>query len=92
MLTCILDIHVSVHHETIYENDQLCRIIDYSLVTLHVSNNIFAHHQEHLNFITASGITHYVAASWYHGSFGNEGIINYPTQLHLVGHFRVSYL
>jgi hypothetical protein len=37
---------------------QLCRIICYSLVALHVSSDIFAHHQEHLNCITASGITH----------------------------------
>jgi len=37
---------------------QLCRTIYYSLAALHVSSNIFAHHQEHLNCITASGITH----------------------------------
>jgi len=30
---------------------QLCRIIYYSLAALHVSNDIFAHHQEHLNCI-----------------------------------------
>jgi len=34
-------------------------------------NDIFAHHQEHLNCITASGITH-VAASWYYGRVGTE--------------------
>ena len=28
---------------------QLCRIIFYSLAALHVSSDIFAHHQEHLN-------------------------------------------
>jgi len=37
---------------------QLCRIIYYSLAALRVSSNIFAHPQEHLNCITASGITH----------------------------------
>jgi len=37
---------------------QLCRIIYYSLAALHVSSDIFAHHQEQLNCITASGITH----------------------------------
>ena len=37
---------------------QLCRIIYYFLAALHVSSDIFAHHQEHLNCITASGITH----------------------------------
>jgi hypothetical protein len=37
---------------------QLCRIIYYSWAAVHVSNDIFAHHQEHRNCITASGITH----------------------------------
>jgi hypothetical protein len=37
---------------------QLCRIIYYSLAALHISRNIFAHNQEHLNCITASDITH----------------------------------
>jgi len=37
---------------------QLCRIIYYSLAALHVSTDIFARHQDHLNCITASGITH----------------------------------
>jgi len=37
---------------------QLCKIIYYSLAALHVSNDICAHYQGHLNFITASGITH----------------------------------
>jgi hypothetical protein len=36
---------------------QLCRIIYYSWASLHVSSDTFAHHQEHLNCITASGIT-----------------------------------
>jgi hypothetical protein len=37
---------------------QLCRIIYYSLAALPVSSDIVAHHQEHLNCITVSGITH----------------------------------
>jgi hypothetical protein len=37
---------------------QLCRIIYYSLDAVRVLSDIFAHHQEHLNCITASGITH----------------------------------
>jgi hypothetical protein len=36
----------------------LCTIIYYSLAALHVSSDIFAHHQEHLKCITDSGITH----------------------------------
>jgi len=37
---------------------QLCRIIYFSLAALHVSSDIFVHHQEHLNCITVCGITH----------------------------------
>jgi len=37
---------------------QLCSIIYYSLAALHVSSNIFAHHQEHLIVFTAAGFTH----------------------------------
>jgi hypothetical protein len=37
---------------------QMCRIIYYSLAALHVSSDIFAHYQEHLNRITAYVITH----------------------------------
>jgi len=33
---------------------QLCRIFYYSLAALHVSGDIFAHHQGHLNCITAA--------------------------------------
>jgi len=44
--------------------------LHYSLAALNVSSNIFTHHQEHLKYITDSGITHYVAAVWYHGSVG----------------------
>jgi hypothetical protein len=37
---------------------QLCRIVYYSLAALRVSSDIFGHHQEHLNCITASDIAH----------------------------------
>ena len=37
---------------------QLCRITYYYLAAVHVSSDIFAHHQEHPNRITVSGITH----------------------------------
>ena len=95
---------------------QLHRIIYYSLVALHVLSNLFAHHQEHLNCITASGITHICRcrlASWgvlelqfQHNTVqmllmmnenvarnmqSSQEIINYPTQLHLVCHFRILY-
>ena len=42
---------------------QLCRMIYYTLAALHVSSDIFAHHQENLNCITASGIIH-VCRCW----------------------------
>jgi len=51
------------------EKMQLCRIIYYSLAALHVSNYIFAHHQEHLKCIAASDIRHVCRCrlvSWYH--------------------------
>jgi len=41
----------------------LCRIIYYSLAALHVSRDIFAHDQEHINCITASGVP-YVCCCW----------------------------
>jgi hypothetical protein len=49
---------------------QLFRIIYHSLAALHVSSDIFAHHQEHLNCITVSGITHYDVAGRCHGRVG----------------------
>jgi hypothetical protein len=51
---------------------QLCRIIYYSLAAVHVSCDIFTHNLEHLNCITASGFTHYVAAGWYHENVGTD--------------------
>ena len=94
---------------------QLCRIIYYSLAALHVSSDIFPHHQEHLDCITASVITHvcrcqpsatYVCNTRSCNTVqmllmmreniarnmqSSQGIINYPTQLHLVGHFRILH-
>jgi hypothetical protein len=48
-----LDIHGSVYNDTVFTKItykmQLCRIIHCSLTALHVSSDIFAHRQEHLN-------------------------------------------
>jgi hypothetical protein len=44
--------------KTDYENNQqdvLYRLIYYSKSPLHVSGNVFAHHQEHLNVFRISG-------------------------------------
>ena len=95
---------------------QLCRIMYYSLAALRVLSYIFAHYQEHLNCITASGITHVsrcqLAATYVcntrscntvqmllmmneniaRNMQSSQGIINYPTQLHLVRHFRILLL
>jgi hypothetical protein len=75
---------------------QLRRITYYSLADLHVSSDIFAHRQEHLNCITASGIAHVCRCrmvSWALPMIpsGSQGIMCYPTQLHLVGHFSILY-
>jgi len=51
-VTCVY-IRGFMHYDIIYENNQkmqLCRIVYYSLVALHVLSDIFAHHQEHLNY------------------------------------------
>jgi len=37
---------------------QLYRLIYYSYSALHVSGDVFAHHQEHLTVITVSGCIH----------------------------------
>jgi hypothetical protein len=50
--------YIMTQYKKMTNNMQLCRIIYYSLAAVHVSSDIFAHHQEHLNCITASGITH----------------------------------
>src|SRR5215475_11641080 len=44
-----------------YENNQqdaVYRLIYYSKSDLHVSGDVFAHHQEHLTVFTASGSVH----------------------------------
>jgi hypothetical protein len=44
-----------------YENNQqdaLYRLIYYSMSALHVSGDVFAHHQEHLTVFTVSGSVH----------------------------------
>ena len=44
-----------------YENNQqyaLYRLVYYSKSALHVSGNVFAHHQEHLTVFTVSGSVH----------------------------------
>jgi len=44
-----------------YENNQqdaLYRLIHYSKSALHVSGDVFAHHQEHLTVFTVSGSVH----------------------------------
>ena len=48
-------------HKIGYENNQqdaLYRLIYYSKSALHVSGDVFAHHQEHLTVFTVSGSVH----------------------------------
>jgi hypothetical protein len=47
---------------------QLCRIIYYSLTALHVSTDILAHHQEHLNCIYSTW--YYSVVDWCYGWVG----------------------
>ena len=55
------DVRESVHHDIIMKitnKMQLCRLIYYSLSALHVSGDVFAHHQKHLTVYTASDNVH----------------------------------
>jgi hypothetical protein len=55
------DVHESVHYYTIMKvtnKMQIYRLLYYSLSALHVSGDIFAHHQEHLTVFTVSGSVH----------------------------------
>jgi hypothetical protein len=54
----IRDVHESVHCDTIMKATnkmQLYRLIYFSLSALHISGDVFAHHQEHLTVCTLSG-------------------------------------
>jgi hypothetical protein len=56
-----LDVRESVHRDMIIKvtnKMQLYRLIYYSKSALHVSDDVFAHHQEHLTVFTVSGSTH----------------------------------
>ena len=59
-LTCEISTckELRVEYTKMINKMQLCRIVYCTLAALHVSSDIFAHHQEHLNCITAFGITH----------------------------------
>ena len=60
-LLFVLDVHESVHRDTttkVTKKMQLCRLIYYPWSALHVSSEIFAHHQEHLTVFTVSGSIH----------------------------------
>ena len=58
---------------------QLNRIIYYSLAALHVSSDFFARHQERLNCITASGITHVCRCRLVSWAFWNCRTVYYIT-------------
>jgi hypothetical protein len=56
-----LHVHESVHRDTTMKATnkmQLCRLIYYSKSALHVSGEVFAHHQENLSVCTVSGSIH----------------------------------
>jgi hypothetical protein len=47
---------------------QLCMLIYYSLSALHVSGDVFVHHQKHLSVFTAPVVFTNVTAGWCHSS------------------------
>ena len=56
-----LDVHESVHRDTIMKvtnKMQLYGLIYFSLSALHVSGDVFAHHQKHFTVFTVSGSIH----------------------------------
>ena len=56
-----LAIFLILFHSYAYENNQqdaLYRLIYYSKSALHVSGDVFTHHQEHLTVFTVSGSVH----------------------------------
>jgi hypothetical protein len=56
-----LDVHESMHRDTIMKvtnKMQLYRLIYFYLSVLHVSGDVFVHHQEHLTVFTVSSSIH----------------------------------
>jgi len=56
-----VDVYEFVHRDTIMKvtnKMHLYRVIYYSKSDLHVSGDVFAHHQEHLTVSTVSGSVH----------------------------------
>jgi hypothetical protein len=57
----VFDVHESVHRDTtmkITNKMQLYRLIYYSKSAVHISDDIFSHHEEHLTVFTVSGSVH----------------------------------
>jgi len=57
----VFDVYESAHRDTIMKvtnKMQPYRLIYYSQSALHVSGDVFAHHQEHLTLFTVSGSIH----------------------------------
>jgi len=90
--------HIATFFTKMTNNLQLCRIIYCSLTALHVSNDIFTHNQEHLNCnysfwfhsrvpLAAAVSILMMSENIARNMWSSQGTINYPKQLHLVGHF-----
>jgi hypothetical protein len=64
------EFHESFHRDTLMKvtnNMQIYRLIYFSLLALHVSGDVFAHHQENLTVFTVSGSIHpscYQLVTW----------------------------
>jgi len=76
-----------------YENnqqDELYRLIYYSKTAVHVSGDVFAHHQEHLTVFTVSGSVHPSCCrqpqNLYDNCFNSFGT---PAGSNLGGHYQI---
>jgi hypothetical protein len=67
----VLDVYQSVYCDIIIKvtnKMQIYRLIHYSKSALHVSGNVFAHHQKHLTYLQYPVVFTQVAAGWCPGS------------------------
>jgi hypothetical protein len=90
-----LDVHESVHYNIITKATnkmQICMLIYYSLSVLrvHVSGDVFAHHQEHLTVFTASG--KYYQMLQIQSSAPDDGRKHRPKHVELTRNNKLTYI
>jgi hypothetical protein len=96
----MLDVNESVHRNIIMKATnkmQIYRLIYYSLSALHVSGDVFAHHQEHLTVFTASDNIHQCRcrlvsdALELRSSAPDDGRKHRPKHVELTGNIKLTY-